>query len=213
MTRIIIYYNFIIVSIMVVTGFTGAQTTPQLITAILFFPLGFYFLLQIIPRQNRAIILPEAPKDKKKKKETGQKIEKLKKEGYDFDRRSFLKLIGSAGVTVFLFSLFTKRAQAAFFGSVPGPGTVALKDTAGNQIDPAVKQPTDGYKINQLDDSTPAYYGFTNKDGNWFIMKEDSSGNYRYANDSSSGESDFPTAWTDRALHDYYYFDNANLSW
>lgn len=214
MTRLIIYYNFIVVSIMVVTGFAGAQTIPQLITAVLFFPLGFYFFLQIIPRQNRAIILPDAAETKKSKKKEGEEgavdeeeeveIEKLKKEGYDFDRRAFIKLIGSAGVTVFLFSLFTKRAQAAFFGSVPGPGTVALKDSSGNQIDPAEAHPTDGYRISQLDDSTPAYYGFTNKDGEWFIMKEDSSGNYEY----TKGTTDFPTNWTNRASLTYDYFYN-----
>jgi hypothetical protein len=207
MNRLLIYYSFIVVSIMVVTGFAGAQTTPQLITAILFFPLGFYFLLRIIPRQNRAIVLPDQePTTKAKAK--GGKVEKLKKEKYDFDRRAFVKLIGSAGVTVFLFSLFTKRAQAAFFGSVPGPGTVALKDTAGNKIDPAEKHPTDGYKISQLDDSTPAYYGFVNKDGNWFIMREESSGDYRYANDTSTGVGSFATGWTNRAGHTYNYFDS-----
>lgn len=216
MNRLLIYYNFIVVAIMVVTGFVNAQSVPQLLTAVLFFPLGFYFLLRIIPRQSHAIILPEAGKKKKGKtskdgekdeeeeKTSEGKVEKLKKEGYDFDRRAFIKLIGSAGVTVFLFSLFTKRAHGAFFGSVPGPGTVALKDTSGNKIDPAEKHPTDGYKINQLDDSSPAFYGFTNKDGAWFIMKEDSSGNYRYA----KGSTDFPTNWTNRSSLTYDYFDN-----
>jgi len=60
----------------------------------------------------------------------------------DIDRRQFLKLISSAGLTLFLFSIFAKRAQAAFFGSVPGSGTVALKDTTGTPIDPAIKTPS-----------------------------------------------------------------------
>ena len=62
-------------------------------------------------------------------------------------------------MTVFLFSIFTKRAQAAFFGSVPGPGIVGLKDSSGVRIDPAKHHPTDGYKINRIDDdSLPSNY-------------------------------------------------------
>ena len=116
----------------------------------------------------------------------------------------FLKLIGSAGLSLFMFTLFTKRAEAAFFGSVPGPGTVSIKDSAGNKIDPSEKQPTDGYKITELDDSVPAYYGFINKDGAWFIQKEDSNGSYRY----TKGPSGFTTSWTNRASLTYDYFDN-----
>ena len=94
-----------------------------------------------------------------------------------------------------MFSLFTKKAEAAFFGSVPGPGTISIKDTTGAKIDPAVKHPTDGYKISRLDDSSPAYYGFTNKDGAWFIMKEDANGSYTYA----VGSTAFATNWSNRA--------------
>lgn len=122
----------------------------------------------------------------------------------DQDRRKFIKLIGSAGISVFMMSLFTKKAQAAFFGSVPGPGTVSLKDPeTGLQISPAIRTPTDGYKISQIDDSTPAYYGFVNKTAEWFIMREDSGGNYRY----TKGSSDFQTNWNSRAALSYSTFD------
>ena len=106
-------------------------------------------------------------------------------------------------ISLFLFSVFTQKAHGAFFGSVPGPGTVSLKDTSGAQIDPAIKTPTDGYKISQIDDSSPAFYGFIDKTGAWFIMKEDSTGAYRYAKGSSS----FSTNWTNRAILSYDYFD------
>ncbi len=197
MKRILVYYNFIVVAAMVTAGWLAAQSIPELVSAALFSPLAIYFLLQALPRRNHSIRLPEI-----KQPLTATPLAAPR--SFDFDRRAFLKLIGSAGISIFVFSLFTKRAEAAFFGSVPGPGTVALKDTAGAQIDPAVKQPTDGYKVNQIDDASPAYYGFTKKGGAWFIMKEDSSGNYRY----TKGASGFPTNWTNRASLTYDYYDN-----
>ena len=209
MKKLLIYYNFIIVSLMVIVGFVSAQSYPQVIAAGFFFPIFIYFGLKVFPRRNRAIHLPgiatvETVPIKAGVLKEDEDIRELKKEGVDIDRRMFLKLIGSAGASVFLFSLFTKKAEAAFFGSVPGPGAVTIKDTTGAKIDPAVKHPTDGYKISRLDDSSPAYYGFTNKDGEWFVMKEDADGNYTYA----VGTTDFGTNWTGRAGLSYgEYFE------
>lgn len=61
----------------------------------------------------------------------------------------------------------------------------------------------DDYKIGNIDTSTPAYYGFTDKDGNWYIMKNDS-GAYTYV----KGASGYTTAWTNRATQTYDYFYN-----
>ncbi len=203
MPRLLTYYSFIITTAMVALGFLSAQTLPQLISAALFSPLAIYFFLQVLPRRNHSVHIPKivlAPAQLEPEPSKPPLIAK----SFDFDRRAFLKLIGSAGISVFLFSLFTKNAEGAFFGSVPGPGTVSLKDSAGNKIDPSEKQPTDGFKINQLDDSAPAYYGFTKKGGAWFIMKEDATGNYRY----TKGLSGFPINWTNRASLTYDYYDN-----
>ena len=202
-----VYYGFIVVAVMSISGLFGAKNIPQLVSGVFFLPLAGYFILQVLPKRKHAVNIPAIvlqPKDLKQlKKQAKQKEPATKLPRIDIDRRQFLKLIGSAGLSLFLFSIFAKKAQAAFFGSVPGPGTVAVKDISGAQIDPAVKQPTDGYRINQLDDSSPAYYGFVNKDSAWFIMKEDSSGNYRYTKGSSS----FSTNWTNRASLTYDYFD------
>lgn len=200
---------------MSVIGFIGATSYPQLLSALLFFPLAFFFTLLILPKKRHAIDLPIAPAPTTKKSKDGKiakaKVEKLsaddkklKKQGVDIDRRTFVKLIGSAGITVFLFAMFTKRAQGAFFGSNPGPGIVALKDTSGTQIDPAQHHPTDGYRLAELDDSTPAFYGFTRSDALWFIIREGSGGDFRYA----SGTTDFPTNWTGRAALSYAYYDS-----
>ncbi|CAN5349583.1 hypothetical protein BH10PAT1_BH10PAT1_0970 [soil metagenome] len=212
MKKLIIYYNFIVVSFFVISGFLAATTPIQLVIAILFFPLFMYFAARVIPKKSKAIFIPikeikieNKESETEEEKEEDKQVIKLKKEGVDINRRMFLKLIGSAGLSIFLFSLFTKRTEAAFFGSAPGgPGVLALKDTAGNKIDPAEKQPTDGYRISDLDDADPSYYGFINKDGSWFIQKETSSGSYRY----TKGGSGYSTNWTNRAGLSYDYFEN-----
>ncbi|OGM69191.1 hypothetical protein A2975_02430 [Candidatus Woesebacteria bacterium RIFCSPLOWO2_01_FULL_44_14] len=187
MKRLLFYYSFIVVSMLTVIGFSSAQTPGQLLPAVLSFPLLLYFGLLVIPKRNKAILLPKQQPVKILK---GQKIEKAevtKIKNFDGNRRAFLKIIGSAGITVFLFSIFAKKAEAAFFGSNPGPGIVGIKDSTGTLINPAIKHPTDGYKINQIDDTSSAtysYFGFVNKDGAWFIMRETASGvdvgQYRY---------------------------------
>ncbi len=205
--KLLLYYNFILVTIMAVMGFAGASSIPQFLSAILFLPLAFYFWRLVWPKRSKKLAIPPEviPAVLEVKAEETKipkgKIQTLKH--YDLDRRKFIKLIGSAGLTVFLFSIFTRKAQAAFFGSVPGPGTVALKNTAGTQIDPAEKHPTDGYKIARVDDSTPAYYGFLNKDGAWFIMREESSGIYKYA----KGDTSFSTNWGNRGEEGFDYYD------
>jgi hypothetical protein len=207
MRKLLIYYNFIIISLIVVFGFITAESVSQLVASVLFFPLFAYFVVRIYPRYSKAVYLPRTAKIKEAKSIPSKKnkeVVKLKKEGVDIDRRAFLKLVGTAGLSLFLFSMFTKKAEAAFFGSVPGPGTVSIKDSSGNKIDPAEKHPTDGYKITDIDDSEPSYYGFVNKNGAWFIQKEDPvTGAYRY----KKGSSNYTDAWTNRATYTYNYFD------
>lgn len=214
MKKLLIFYNFVIITIMTFVGLLGATDLYQLLSALLFYPLMIYFFILMVPRQKRAPALPTVKQLREDKLVPArQEISHLTKEEeptlkgkFDVDRRSFIKLIGAAGLSLFLFSIFTKKAEAAFFGSVPGPGTVALKNTAGVKIDPAEKAPTDGYKITEIDDSTPAYYGYVDKTGAWFIMQEDASGHYRY----TKGASDFTnvlTGWPNRGGLSYGYFD------
>lgn len=63
------------------------------------------------------------------------------------------------------------------------------------------------YKISDVDaDASPNYYGYTRKDGYWYILKETvSAGNdtYRYA----KGTSGYTTNWTNRVSLTYNYFD------
>jgi len=219
MKKIVLFYNTIIVTILTVVGFFAAKTIPQLISTLLFFPLAAYFWRMIVPVSQRAIpiIVPTAVPSKKphSKKPASKKtpaveltaLENITDEAatgkFDLNRRTFLRLIGSAGISVFLLSIFTGKADAAFFGSVPGPGTVGMKDSSGNLIDPAEKKPTDGYNISQVDDAIPSYYGYVEKNGAWYIVKEDATGAFRYAKGSSS----FSSNWTSRASLTYDYFN------
>jgi len=221
MKRIPLYYSFVITILMVCLGFLGVKSLPELLSAVFFAPLGLYFGLAVLPRRSKAVVMVKTKTQPKKiikitpseekileerelPEEGKLELEEESEEGFDPQRRAFLKIIGGTGASLFLLSIFTKKAQAAFFGSVPGPGTVALKDTTGTQIDPAIKHPTDGYKIGRLDDSTPAYYGFTDKNGKWFIMKEDEEGNYTYA----VGTINFGSNWDNRGILSYgEYFD------
>lgn len=68
------------------------------------------------------------------------------------------------------------------------------------------QDPLQPYKIADLDDaSNSKYYGFTHKDGYWYILRENTSTKtYRY----TAGGADYPTNWTNRATLAYDYFHN-----
>lgn len=126
-------------------------------------------------------------------------------------RRDFLKRIGGLGLGLLIYSILNpKQVGAAFFGSVPGPGTVSIKDTTDTKIDPAVKDYqalTKPYAISAIDDGTISYYGFIDKDGKWYILKEGPEtgyDSYLYV----KGDTNFSSNWGDREIRtDYAYFD------
>ncbi|PIP75117.1 MAG: hypothetical protein CO028_04885 [Candidatus Levybacteria bacterium CG_4_9_14_0_2_um_filter_35_21] len=221
--KFLLYYNFILTTIMAIMGFVEISSVPQLVSAVLFLPMALYFWLLVLPKRNKKLPIPDKlsvipainPEERKNLKGKmkileGEVVpEKKFGKNFDLDRRMFLKLIGSTGILVFMFSIFSKKAEGAFFGSVPGSGTVALKDTSGAKIDPAQLQPTDGYKIAELDDGTPAYYGFTRKDGAWFIMKEQSGASRTYLYTRNSSDFDHATTgWPNRASLTYSKFED-----
>lgn len=74
-----------------------------------------------------------------------------------------------------------------------------------NELQATINDSLDQYKIADVDDATsPKYYGFTNKDGYWYILKNTSDTTFRYV----KGTTDYVTAWTDRAAQTYDYFHN-----
>ena len=220
---LLLLFNFLATSLLFVFSLGLSRSVVQVLFSVLYLPYPIYFLLvisnwyqklRLLKPKGKAVLSrtagpkPMSPIAIMPEAQSSLSFESLPLTGGNLDqnRRQFLKLIGTTGVGFVLVSLLNpKKAGAAFFGSVPGPGTVGIKDSLGDKIDPAIKQPTDGYKISQLDDiSIPAYYGYINKDGAWYIMSEDSSGNYRYVR----GGSDFVSSWADREDLDYDYFDN-----
>jgi hypothetical protein len=189
---------------MAISGILNAVSLFEVASAVMLFtPLAFYFTVLMLPQKHHSAPVIEPIVDI-----IPNKLKKIKNTDYDPERRKFLKLIGAAGGSLFMLAMFTKKAEAAFFGSMPGPGTVAIKNTLGSQIDPAEKKPTDGYNITEIDDSgVDIYYGFVNKDGAWYIQKELSTGAYRY----TKGTSDFTnilTGWPNKTALSYGYFND-----
>ena len=200
--RILIYYCFVVTTTLVVISFLSSRSLPQVISSLIFSPLAFYFLLLIWPRANHALILPKVGSSKASDRDWKEVLTPHTK--LDSNRRDFLKLIGTAGVLTFVFSLFSKRS-VPFFSGVADIGAASLKDSGGNKIDPAEKSPTDGYYISEIDDgATIAYFGFLSRQGAWYIMRQDTDKAFRYVR----GDRDFNSGWTDRESLNYDYFDN-----
>ncbi len=214
-----IYALFTLIFISI-TNLATATSYYQIILGLTFIPVALYFWLELIDkwlgsylkkisRSQKAIILPakQSPAVTNQVNNYTNITQVNRPTGFqisDENRRQFLKLIGGTSLGFVVMSLLNpKSASATFFGSVPGPGTVSLKDASGTKINPAEKQPTDGYKISQVDDSTtPAYYGFINSDGAWYIMQEGSDGSYLY----TRGSTGFSSNWGTKELLSYDYF-------
>ena len=223
MKRAALIYNIIIISSFLGASLITAKSVSQVAFTFLFVPPLIYFLRLLVAnfkidspslRENSGVT-PERELILSTSHSTLDTLDSstptldpeiiADPEVGDINRRLFLKLIGGAGISVFMMSLFTDKAHASFFGSMPVPGAMTVKDSQGALIDPAEKQPTDGYEISEIDDATsPAYYGFVHKTGAWYISREESNGSYRYA----KGPTDFPGGWALRATLVYDYFDN-----
>ncbi len=209
--------SFVIASMAVIAVFLTATTYVQLGAAIFIYTLLVFVAFKLFPREDSntpvqklvANTFQQAPKPVEKVAEakTGNNVNTIGIS--DIDKRVFLKLIGGAGLALFLFSLFNKRSENLFFKSLPGTagvaGQVALEDSQGKKIDPAQAQPTDGYKISEVEDSQISFYGFTNIEGGWYVLKIDTdTGSFRY----SKGDTNFPEGWNNREKLKYGYFSD-----
>ncbi len=190
--------SFIITAFVFVT----AKTYTQLIIAVLLYPLLAYFALRVLPRRNKVapsitIQIPSRPMPKTNE-DTRAKVVA------DIDKRTFLKLIGTAGLSFFVFSLLGRRVESLLFGRAFESG-VSTSGVAPSDQASSAPQPLEGFKISEIDDGIVSYYGFTNKDGAWLIMREDTqASSFRYA----KGERDFSRNWASRQKLKYDYYFN-----
>lgn len=213
MIKYITYAGLSASTVILIFAFVTAQSYSQLGIAATFYPLLAFLLLKAFPREStkQKELVQETPLSPKPVEvphsnpipattDMSSRVDIA-----DIDKRAFLKIIGGAGLTFFLFSLLGKRTQVPFLGKFGTPDHTTIKNADGLQINPAEKQPLDGYQISEIDDSLTAYYGFINKVGHWIIMKQDNeSMSFRYA----KGNSNFPNSWKDRERLSYDYFYN-----
>lgn len=76
---------------------------------------------------------------------------------------------------------------------------------ATGETDPLV-----GYQPSDIEESTTSYFGFVKANGFWYIMRQSSTGAYRYVRggpDDENGGGLYSDAWADRAnlTYDYFY--------
>lgn len=201
MKKFLIYGGFGLASVGVIAVFITATSYLQLaIASVLYIPLAFFVFRYLIPHLPRKVdvktpIVATRPIGGPDSKEL---------EIVDIDKRAFLKIIGAAGLSFFIFSLFTRKIEALLPGNL-GPPVSLPQNTNNTQTSPAGNQPTDNYKISEVDNGIVSYYGFVSQDSGWYIMKEDDNeGSFRYA----KGKSNFPDNWANRTQLKYDYYSN-----
>jgi hypothetical protein len=200
-------------SLVVIVAFITATSYVQLAIAILFYPPIIYMALMLFPRKARDVQQEEPSVSIKPAvipiKPTGSTITKSGAESNrdsidiaDVDKRAFLKMVGAAGLSFFLYSIFSRRIDNLIPGRTPEPASINIQELS-KQIQTTETKFTENYRISELDEGETTYFGFTNNHGAWFIMKEDSdTGSFRYAR----GESDFSKNWDRRQNLKYDYF-------
>jgi len=199
--KLIVYIGLIVSSLVMIGMFVTAASYLQLTVAVVSYPLFIYFFFNLLPHRapdrisrtayQKALALPHKPVS----------IPKGNKCIADIDKRDFLKLIGTAGISFFLFSIFSRKKQVPFIGRLTGERAPVTPSPGGDRNGLG---PTDDYQITEIDEGAIAYYGFTDAEGAWFIMKEDSdTGSFRY----SQGDKGFSKNWTNRddLKYDYFY--------
>jgi hypothetical protein len=205
MKKLAIYTSFAAVSLSDAAIFLTTTTYIQLAVAILIYLTLVYLAFKLFPRK----IYPQSNTRQSIQKDitlnkTSSKQDTSGEVGIsDINKRAFLKLIGATGLSFFITSLITRKF-GTFLGRTEGPEFTSIRDSSGNIINPAKLQPTDNYKISEVNYGTITYYGFIDQGEGWFIMKEDiNAGTYRYI----KGVTNFHENWNNRESLKYDYFN------
>ena len=213
MRKALTYSSFVAASVVLIVLFMTSKTYTQLgLAVLLYIPLVFFAyrafrgkILTIKVKRPLIVVRPPVKLSENGDTETAS----AKKEVVaiaDIDKRAFLKLIGGVGLSVFIFSLINRKLGGIFGGGASVAETVALKDAAGNKINPLEKSPTDGYKITEIDNSDVLnYFGYTDNTGAWYIMRQDTDGGgIRY----TRGSINFTANWSNHEHLPYDYYNN-----
>lgn len=99
-TRIFIYYCFIVSTTVVAIGFISSIDIPQFLSALIFSPMAIYFLMLVWPKKKIALPLRSA--------ELATIL--TPSPNLDTDRRDFLKLVGTTGILALIMGFFVKIA-------------------------------------------------------------------------------------------------------
>lgn len=196
LARIFSIYCLTISSVFIAAGFLASRTQNDYIGTLVFSPLAVFFIVLLFWRKSNVAI--QSP--------VAATVNPPTRAPLDESRRDFLKLVGTAGVSIFLYNLIFRRNVGPLFSNTEANiNPLSLKNAQGEVINPAEKSPTQGYYISQIDDSSStSYFGFVNNLGQWFIMRQDVTNAYRY----SRGDKDFTPNWTNRAELTYDNFDS-----
>lgn len=201
------YLAFATACLFVTATFITATNFTQLALATLLYPILMFFAYRMYNRQPKPAPQIVLETEENTHAEAGTKRPAERIVISDVDKRVFLKLIGSAGVFLFFFSLFNKKAENMFYKSLPESGRSFFdkKEAARAGTGGAITQPTDEYGISEIDNGENSYYGYTKLGGAWYIMKVDSASNsFRYI----KGDKNFPAGWKNREKLKYDYFGN-----
>ncbi|KKR10949.1 MAG: hypothetical protein UT39_C0013G0012 [Candidatus Woesebacteria bacterium GW2011_GWA1_39_21] len=212
MKKILYYTGFIGTATLNFWTFISSQSYYQLGVAVVFYLVLVYYAYRLFIHKKKVPVtaMLQAPavanpnSTQSQNTTAKEKGEKQDLTVIDIDKRAFLKLIGATGISFFLLSLLNRKIGTPLLGGGTGFGVTAIENTSGQKIDPAQRQPTDSYLISEIDDGQITYYGFTNPQGEWFIMREDTeNGTFRYA----KGDPNFQINWENRETlnYDYYY--------
>lgn len=206
--NLIKYSSFILACFLVVWIFVTATTFIQLAIGVIVYPLLVLFAYKIFSHRMRIYPSKRPANIISPSVRLAEKAEQSEKSSIgiaDIDKRVFLKLIGGTGLTLFLFSLFSKKTEGLFPRNVPVREQVVLSDGMGKKIIPSQSQPLDGYNIAEVENDIISFYGFIDKNGVWYVLRVDMvAGSFRYAR----GTDNFPSAWENRETLEYGYFND-----
>lgn len=189
--RFYYYVIFVLFGLIVTTIFVTSTTYIQLVIASLLYPPLVYFVLKYLPKKS-----DEGAERVVVKIKSEGKVKKEPVEIVDIDKRAFLKMIGAAGFSFFIFSLFTRRVESLILNRNFG-------GLSSSSRDPSPVESTEGYRVTEISTEEYNYYGFVNKEGNWYIMREDpTEGSFRYV----KGDLNFSNGWARREKMRYDYF-------